>query len=121
MLILITPFQAMYGRHAKIPIDLLVHLPDQEENVPAKSVKSFTTEREKELRRAYDTMKDSMDNLSAVVGANVILTTNYKSLSHSNQEIKYLYESSYKRTRWMTDSMRKFTLSSHRKMTFLCS
>ena len=30
-----TPFQAMYGRHAKIPIDLLVHLPDQEENVPA--------------------------------------------------------------------------------------
>ena len=56
-----TPFQAMYGRHAKIPIDLLVHLPDQEENVPAKSVKSFTTEREKELRHAYDTMKDSMD------------------------------------------------------------
>ena len=59
-------FQAMYGRQAKIPIDLLVHLPDQEEQQQRpKSVKTFAKEREKELKQSYQTMKESIDRRRA--------------------------------------------------------
>ena len=61
-----SPFQAMYGRQAKIPIDLLVHLPDQDEQQQRpRTVKSFAKEREKELKRSYEIMKDNIDRRRA--------------------------------------------------------
>ena len=56
----------MYGRQAKIPIDLLVHLPDQEEQQQRpKTVKTFAKERERELKQSYETMKENIDRRRA--------------------------------------------------------
>ena len=61
-----SPFQAMYGRQAKIPIDLLVHLPDQDEQqLRPRTVKSFAKEREQELKQSYEIMKDNIDRRRA--------------------------------------------------------
>ena len=60
----LSPFSAMYGRHPKIPIDLLVHLPDQYDHTTV-PVKTFVKDREKELKEAYQLMKDNIDKRRA--------------------------------------------------------
>ena len=58
--------QAMYGRQARISIDLLVHLPDHEEmRQRPMTVKSFAKEREKELKQSYETMKENIERRTA--------------------------------------------------------
>ena len=56
----ISPFLAMYGRQPKIPIDLIVHLPDQDQQQPI-PVKTFAKERQKELAESYQLMKDNIE------------------------------------------------------------
>ena len=48
-----SPFYAMYGRHPKTPSDLLIRLPDVEED---SKLNSFADQRQKELRQSYELM-----------------------------------------------------------------
>ena len=60
----ISPFSAMFGRHPKIPIDLLVRLPATDDK-EVKSVKSFVSEREAELKESFDACARNIEKRQA--------------------------------------------------------
>ena len=49
-----TPFYAMFGRHPKIPTDLLVRLPTVHEDEQNRDIGSFDAEREREMNIAFE-------------------------------------------------------------------
>ena len=53
-----SPFYAMYGRHPKTPSDLLIRLPDVEED---SKLNSFADKRQKELRQSYELMAKNIE------------------------------------------------------------
>ena len=53
-----SPFYAMYGRHPKTPSDLLIRIPDVEED---SKLNSFADKRQKELRQSYELMAKNIE------------------------------------------------------------
>ena len=103
-----SPFFTMYGRRPKIPIDLMVRLPDTQ-SAKTVSTKKFVEEREKELKHSFELCAKNIKKRQNRSKRNFDNKLKHPTLYTFRMVIKFWCESLLPETRLMTDIRLKST------------